>query len=274
MTIRVLFWNIENFRGDNEERTRAAADHIRTFDPHIVGFSEIGNKRALRNLMMEELSDFDFGVTDGKQNIELMAGWKRGVFEQAIYTQRREFKAERDGQRPGALLSVKADGDYINFLFLHTDSGRGNADYENRRSMFSKISKLRSTLNEIEDGQARFIVMGDLNTMGRDAISGEDAISSDDEILALKRFMARGDMVLQDKSSQTTFLQYRPSGTVQYNTDLDHVISSTNTNLLELSESKLVRVRGWNELTTDTERIEWTETLSDHASIEIEIDLS
>lgn len=272
MGLRVLFWNIENFRGDNEERTRAAAEHIRSFDPHIVGFSEIGSKRAIRNLMMEELDDFDFGITDGAQNIELMAGWKRGVFEQALYTQRREFKAGSDGQRPGALLSVKLNGTFTNFLFLHTDSGRGKRDYENRREMFGKISSLRRTLNEIEDGTARFVVMGDLNTMGRDALPGEDEISSEDEISNLSRFMRRGDMTLHDKSAPHTFLQYRPNGTVEFRTDLDHVISSDVTKLADFDDGKKVRVRGWNDLDTDDKRIIWTETLSDHASVEIEIE--
>lgn len=272
MSIRVLFWNIENFRGDNAERTRAAAEHIRAFDPDIVGFSEIGNKRAIRNLMMEELTDFDFGITDGAQNIELMAGWKRGKFEQALYTQRREFKANRDGQRPGALLSVKLGGEFTNFLFLHTDSGRGNRDYENRREMFRKIASLRRTLDKIEGGLARFVVMGDLNTMGRDAMPGEDEITSDDEITDLTRYMARGGMTLHEKSAPKTFLQYLPDGSVEFETDLDHVISSDAMPLVAFADGKKVRVRGWNDLDTDIERIEWTETLSDHASVEIEIE--
>lgn len=273
MGIRVLFWNIENYRGDNEDRTRAAVEHIRAFDPHIVGFSEIGSKRAIRNLMMEELPEYDFGVTDGIQAIELMAGWKQGVFQQAIYTQRREFKAGHSGQRPGALLSVKHDGSFINLLFLHTDSGRKSTDYENRREMFGKISSLRRSLNEIEGGLARFVVMGDLNTMGRNAMPGEDEISSEKEIEDLTRFMARGGMTLQEKSAPKTFLQYKDDGTVEFETDLDHVISSDVTPLRDIAGGKKVKVRGWNELTTDAERIDWTENLSDHASIEIEIDL-
>ncbi len=273
MGIRILFWNIENFRGDNEERAKIVADHIRASDPDIVGFSEISSKRALRNLMMDELTDFDFGITDGAQNIELMAGWKRGKFEQALYTQRREFKANRDGQRPGALLSVKHNEQFINLLFLHTDSGRGIRDYENRRDMFSKIPKLRKALNEIEDTDTRFVVMGDLNTMGRDAIPDDDAISSEEEIKGLARYMARSDMTLHAKSEDNTFLQYYPNGNIQYLTDLDHVISTDVTPLKDLGDGKKVIVRGWNDLASDEERFEWTETLSDHASIEIEIDL-
>lgn len=273
MGIRVLFWNIENFRGDDPERAAAVARHIKDFEPHIVGFSEIGSKLAIRNLMMEELSEYDFGITDGAQNIELMAGWKRGTFDQALYTQRREFKAGSDGQRPGALLSVMLNGEFINFLFLHTDSGKSERDYGNRRTMFGKISSLRKTLNDIEGGLSKFIVMGDLNTMGRDATTDDDAISGDDEILGLKRFMARGGMTLQEKSSPETFLQYKSDGSVEFQSDLDHVISTDVTPLKVLGGGKSVRVRGWNDLNSDAERIDWTENLSDHASIEIELDL-
>ena len=271
MSIRVLFWNIENFRGDNAERTQAAVDHIRAFDPHIVGFSEIGTKRAIRNLMMEGLPEYDFGITDGEQNIELMAGWKQGEFQQALYTQRREFKAGSSGQRPGALLSVKRNDVFTNFLFLHTDSGRSMRDYENRREMFSKISNLRRKLNEIEEGPSRFVVMGDLNTMGRNAVPGENEVTSQDEIDNLTRFMARGDMTLQDKSAPNTFLQFRRNGSVEFESNLDHVISSDVTPLSELADGKKVRVRGWNDLATPAEQQDWTENLSDHASIEIEV---
>lgn len=273
MGIRVLFWNIEKFKGDNAARTAAAAQHIKAFDPHIVGFSEINTKRAIRNLMMEELSDYDFGITDGAQSIELMAGWKRGTFEQALYTQRREFKAGQDGQRPGALLSVKRGGQFTNFLFLHTDSGRGKRDYENRREMFGKISRLRKTLNDIEGGLARFVVMGDLNTMGRSALPGEDSITAEEEIEGLTRYMARGGMSLLEKSFPKTFLQYEEDGTIEFENDLDHVISSDVTPLVPFAGGEKVRVRGWNDLSTDAERIEWTESLSDHASVEIEVDI-
>ncbi|MEM1129746.1 MAG: hypothetical protein AAGH83_04400 [Pseudomonadota bacterium] len=44
---------------------------------------------------MDELAECDFGVTGGAQDIELMAGWKQGAFQQAIFIQRRAFKAGR-----------------------------------------------------------------------------------------------------------------------------------------------------------------------------------
>ena len=139
--------------------------------------------------------------------------------------------------------------------------------------MFGKIPRLQRTLNGIEGGQSKFVIMGDLNTMGRDDLPGEDRISSEDEITGLARYMSRNDMTLYDKSNETTFLQYFPDGSVEFNSDLDHVIASDVTPLKELEDGKKVRVRGWNDLNSDADRIEWTETLSDHASVEIELDL-
>ncbi|MEM1129745.1 MAG: hypothetical protein AAGH83_04395 [Pseudomonadota bacterium] len=139
--------------------------------------------------------------------------------------------------------------------------------------MFGNISNLRRALNDIEGGLARFVVMGDLNTMGRDPFEDEDETTSKQEIADLTQFMAQGGMTLQDKSAEKTFLKYKDHKTVEFETDLDHVISSDVTPLKTIANGAKVLVRGWNDLTTDEERIEWTRNISDHASIEIEIDL-
>ena len=107
MPFSVMFWNIENF-GRNLEgaspdsaafqaRVDQVEHHIRTVDggnaPDLIGFSEIKDKVALRNLLMERLGEYQFAVTDGRQGIELLAGWNTNSFQQVIFTQRREFRA-------------------------------------------------------------------------------------------------------------------------------------------------------------------------------------
>ena len=94
--MKVLYWNIENFYGDSIERAEKVISHVRETDPDIIGFAEIKDKAALRSILQDELYDYDFGVTDGKEGIELLAGWRRGIFEQVLYTQRREFKVGND----------------------------------------------------------------------------------------------------------------------------------------------------------------------------------
>ena len=130
MSFSVMFWNVENFgrhlEGDDpspEEhalRVGQVAAHIRGLNPDLFGLSEIKDKVALRSLLMAELIDYDFAVTDGAEGIELLAGWRRGTFEQVIFTQRREFKAGNTMLRPGSLASVRHEGEFYNVLFLHT----------------------------------------------------------------------------------------------------------------------------------------------------------
>ena len=94
--------------------------------------------------MSEFFRGYDFGLSDSKRRLEILVGWKRARFAQALYTQRREFDAKNPNLRPGALCSVRQTGEaaFHNFLFLHTDSGRRKTDYDNRQAMFKKIWKL------------------------------------------------------------------------------------------------------------------------------------
>ncbi len=104
MAFRILFWNIENYSGD-PARTLTLVQHIQANAPDIVGFSEIKDKAALRSILQDSLIDYDFGITDGREGIELLAGWKRGVFAQALFTQRREINQEILSSGPGRYLA-------------------------------------------------------------------------------------------------------------------------------------------------------------------------
>ena len=106
MSFRILFWNIEDFLGE-EGRTELVVQHIRQTEPDVLGFAEIRDKDALRRIMRDHFSDFDFAVTDGQQEVELAVRWRRGHFGQALFTQKREFKATNPDLRPGALISLE-----------------------------------------------------------------------------------------------------------------------------------------------------------------------
>lgn len=273
MSFRILFWNIEKFRGDNPVRAQTVIDHIRASSPEIVGFSEIQDKVALRSILQDSLSDYDFGITDGLQQIELLAGWKRGVFEQALFTQRREFKAKNPHLRPGSLLSVKKAGKFYNVLFLHTDSGTQDKDYTNRQDMFEKIWSLKDRLTAIEQATTRFIVLGDLNTMGKQARGNSPKISGEDEIRDLGQDASRNGMTLVGKSQPNTWAEVRPDGSIKRQSDLDHVLVSDNLQLADLDSGTKVDVRGWVDATSDAERHICVEEISDHCSIECLVEL-
>ncbi len=271
MAFRVLFWNIENYSGD-PARTQALVQHIQADAPDVVGFSEIKDKTALRSILQDSLANYDFGITDGQQGIELLAGWKRGAFVQALFTQRREFKSGNPFLRPGSLLSVKRDGTFYNLLFLHTDSGRKNSDYMNRQDMFERIWSLRSKLDQIEGGNAQFLVLGDLNTMGRTASGTNPAVSAGDEISNLSSDAQQNGMRLLNKSHPNTWARVNNQGRITLQSNLDHVLVSDPVPLLNIANGNEVLVRGWVDATTDASRRDFVEGISDHCSIEIVVD--
>lgn len=284
MSIRVMFWNVENFgrnlegnEPDPEEfskRVKQVAGHILDINPDLFGLSEIKDKVALRNLLMDKLTDYDFAVTDGAQGIELLASWKRNVFQQVLFTQRREFKAGRSKLRPGSLVSAKIDDNFFNFLFLHTDSGTKSTDYNNRQEMFEKIWSMKDVFDAItEGGEAKFIVMGDLNTMGRQKFGSMPKISGTTEIADLADDAKANGMKLLTKTHNATWRKgpSRPN----FQSNLDHAIATPNINFLELSNATStnpasVSVDGWNHLDGD-QRDDFTMNVSDHCSLFCEI---
>jgi hypothetical protein len=277
----VMFWNVENFgrllNGDaaslaaHQQRVVKVANLItQNLDPDLICLCEIKDKVALRSLLMDKLDDYDFGLTDGREGIELLAGWKRGTFNQVIFTQRREFKAGSEYLRPGSLTSVKYGSTFYNFLFLHTDSGTTNKDYTNRQDMFEKVWKLKGKLDEITSGgSANFAAMGDLNTMGRKQSGTFSAISGGEEIDNLERDANNNGMGLLEKTHDTTWRKGRSHPTWESN--LDHVLASTNLSFSTFSSDKKVKVEGWQQLAGE-EKEKFTEVISDHCSIYIEID--
>ncbi len=271
MAFRTLFWNIENYSGD-PSRTQTLVQHIQANSPDIVGFSEIKDKAALRSILQGSLTDYDFGITDGQQGIELLAGWKRGLFTQALFTQRREFKAGNPFLRPGSLLSVKRNGAFYNILFLHTDSGRKNSDYLNRQDMFERIWSLRFKLDEIEGGTSQFLVLGDLNTMGRKASGTNPSVSANEEISNLSSDAQQNGMRLLDKSHPNTWARVNDQGKITLQSNLDHVFVSDSVSLVNIANGQEVLVRGWVNVTTNALRHDFVEGISDHCSIEIVVD--
>lgn len=275
MILKVLFWNVENFVG-GEDRTTAVHDHITEFDPDLFCLCEIKDKVALRSLLMQRLSSYNFGLTDGLQQIELLAGWKRNVFEQVMYTQRREFRASQDHLRPGALITAKIQNEWLNFLFLHTDSGRGIRDYQNRQEMYSKIWSLKETLDPISIGpQAMFIAMGDLNTMGRQRSGQFQGVEGKKEIEDLNLDAEIKDMSLKEKTQDYT-IAYGPPGNYKFS-NLDHVITTNNVTLKNIVGQNGIEapvdVRGWIDIDDPNEQIQYIEGIADHCSLRINIQI-
>jgi Endonuclease/Exonuclease/phosphatase family len=224
MGFSLAVWNVEKFRY-LPQRVKAVGELIASHNPDVIGILEFLDKDAARRLVRSDaLAGYDFAFTDSDQGIEILVGWKRGVFEQVLYTQRREMQAGNRRLRPGGLLSVlekgqtSAGGRFNNLLFLHTDSGTDAQAYLNRQAMFGKVFSLRAALANLPEqrGQARLIALGDLNTMGRQG--GPNGAA---EIAALQAEAAAKGMRLLPKTHPHTW-----SSDGVRKSNLDHVLAS------------------------------------------------
>ena len=274
MAISFLSWNVRHFRGD-EDRAREVSRLVTSLGPDLFGLLEFKAKPVMRTLMFEEFPLYDFAVTDSKNGMEITVGWKRGRFDQAIWTQKREFLAGNINLRPGGLLTVNDAGNLFNFLFLHTDSGTGTTDYQNRQDMFKKVWKLNTRLKSISSAAApNLVALGDLNTMGQGTV-----LTGEDEIDELRIDAENNNMRLLSKDDVNTWHQWGkgPRGNRRKLTvaelaraktsDLDHVLASDDLNMTVAGvNGEMIHVEGWQQK-QNQERCDFLWDLSDHSAI-------
>jgi len=278
MSFSVLVWNVQKFRGESQARIDDVVDHIRAADPDIFGIIELEKpaKAVARQLIVEEFTDYDFAITDSKRQIDFLIGWKINTFEQILFTQRRDFQEGNINLRPGGLLSVRLPGEqaFHNVLFLHTDSGKLLEEYKRRQAMFKKIWSLRVALEglPVQQGVARLVALGDLNTMGRSRTNILPTLKATEEIDKLRADALANGMRVLSKSSSLT---YRSAGG-SLKGNLDHVLVSSDLDVelwtdpaQEFSPFE-VEVTGWN-LLGEPERTSFIEDVSDHCALFVEI---
>ncbi len=252
-------WNVEKFKY-NPQRVRAVGQLVAKHSPDVIGILEFLDKDAARRLVRgEHLADYDFAFTDSMKSIEILVGWRRGKFEQVLYTQRRELQVGNVNLRPGGLLSVlpKNEEAFTNFLFLHTDSGKDAQAFANRKLMFDKIWSLRDRLAALPEqgGEARLVALGDLNTMGQ-----THGASAAEEIAALEQAALANGMRMLPKTHPHTW-----SSDGKRKSNLDHVIASTELRFQPQTPAPAeVLVDGWVNRSGD-ERVNFVKNISDHS---------
>ena len=286
MSFSFLVWNVEKFKAKDMNRIRRVVDHIEGQSPDVFCILEFMGKSssprpskikgAVRRLISKSFPEYDFGLTDSKKRIEILIGWKRNKFSQVFFTQRRELNDKNPNLRPGGLLSIRQVGEsyFHNFLFLHTKSGRSKEAFDYRKNMFKKIWKLKKALQglNIQGGKARFVALGDLNTMGRSKIGSKPSISGRDELKTLEKGAKAHGMRILSKSQDKTWSTI--SGGTKSN--LDHVIVSEELRLQEWVYGDgsgiqfEVEVLGWNERNGNA-RKSYIKNISDHCSLWAEI---
>ena len=281
----VTSWNVEHFKRDTDtakERVKRVAKFIAGDDggpseiPDIFALYEVVGKEVYQDFM-SEFPDHRFHMTEGKQTQEIFIGVHRKF--QTFTTQRLEFKAQREHLRPGLLLSVRVgEIDYV-LLFLHIKSGDNTEDFGLRDAALIHAFNLKRALDDISDGKANFIFMGDLNTMGIDdpvPYSKRMDLPSEDEITRIASWAKRRNMVLLSK--EKTIIGNSAKEVTWYNgssgyvpTNLDHVIASEHLQIRSQGHDTYeVSVLGWPKLAqSDWNR--WFIDYSDHALLYFEV---
>ena len=274
MKFSFLSWNVRQYQG-NPARLSDADALITSLNPDIFGLIEFRAKKEVRKLMLDSFPEYDFAVTDSKAGLELTIGFRRGKFDQVIWTQKRDFMVRNQYLRPGGLISVRTQDAFYNLLFLHTKSGTTKRDYKTRELMFNKIWKLKAALRKVSStGNENLIVLGDLNTMG-----WSRKVLGKQEINDLSKRATKENMVLARKDQNETWHQWSTGrlGKQQKLTlrdlprakrsDLDHVIHSSNLAIRgQFPMVDKVHVLGWNQLAGQV-RIDFLWDLSDHSAI-------
>ena len=283
MAFTFLVWNVEKFKATSLARIRTVAEHIAEDDPDVFCLLEFMGKSsalkpaqkrdAARRLISEFFPNYNFGLTDSKQRIEILVGWKPDVFDQVLYTQRREFDpSKKSTLRPGALVSVREAGAtaFHNLLFLHLHSGRDAQAYKDRKEMFKRIIKLKNALGQIpiQGGNPRLIAMGDVNTMGRKGQANRPSISAVAEVAEMTTTFNNANMNVLTKAFDRTFSN--ASGRLR--SPLDHVIASDDLVFDAFTKPSVdndpfeIDVRGWVDRTGNARR-GFIDNISDHCSL-------
>ena len=194
----------------------------------------------------------------------------------AFITQKITFKAGTTHMRPGQLVTVVKNNKNYALLFLHLASGSNPRGMGLRDEMLERAFEFRRKLDKAEGGagKARYVFLGDLNTMGlkypfKKSIDADTEIRKWDKYAGRKKIkMHRLDKTHPFSWSNGSNSRYKPSS-------LDHVYASDNLKFKKFggtnAEPQLVAVRGWVEEPSVAREDKWIERFSDHSLLYFEI---
>lgn len=166
----VVSWNCEHWKeGDprNADRIGLLAEQ----KADVVALYEVEGKEVWRSVM-DGLPGYSFFITEGQNTQEILVGI--GPEVTAFLTQRIEFQSRDAFMRPGAFLTVRADGADYSMLFLHLASMIDARGFGLRTDMIERAFEFKKYLDKVGEGKANFMFMGDLNVMGLDYVYGKE----------------------------------------------------------------------------------------------------
>jgi len=280
----VLSWNIEHLRDNQPKRIKAVAKVLKAEKPDVFGLYEVEGKNVYRELS-ETMSNYTFHITEGRQTQEILVGIRHGIT--AMFSQRVAFKGGNPSLRPGALLTMKVDGEDYSLLFLHLKSMTSPLGLGVRDHQFRKLEKLKKKLDKKAGAnkRANFIALGDMNTMGMDYRGKKYDIPATAELDKLDKDIKKKSVKMRRLFKSTPNTWSNGSASSYSPSDVDHVILSDHmtlkkwTNKDPINEdsaafvpgSSEVDVRGWVDETTVGKQDKWIGKYSDHSYLYFEV---
>jgi len=266
----VASWNVEHFKNSgpsNAERLAFLAEQ----KPDVIGLYEVEGAEVWRELM-DALPRYSFFITEGQNTQEILVGIGPGIT--GFLTQKVEFQSGISAMRPGAFLTVRAEEQQYSLLFLHVASWPEARGFGLRADMIERAFAFKKVLDKAAQGAARYMLLGDLNTMGLDYVYGRDPaapkkllharVPAEHEIERLRHLAGEAGMRLLDKNAEATWY-----GSASKRSNLDHVVASDNVTFKQFGGAE-VDVRGWPKLPAD-EQAGWSKKYSDHALLYFEV---
>ena len=165
----VASWSVEHFgateknKSKPKKKTGPIIDLLAEQKADVVALYEVVGSTVFADVTAK-MPDYTFHITEGPQSQEILGGVKKSMTTFCI--QKIEIKSGNAMLRPGALLILTKDGERYTLLFLHLKTlprprGCGLRDDQTERAL-----KFRKTLDKKMGGDANYIFLGDLNTMG------------------------------------------------------------------------------------------------------------
>lgn len=264
----VLSWNVEHFGAVNKRKqyVKDPAPIVGLISDQradIVAIYEVRSDKVFRPLV-EAMPDHHFFITEGPQMQEILVGVRRTI--PCFVTQKTEFKSGQSSLRPGLLVTPYVDGAYYPLLLLHVKSMPDPKGFGLRHDMTMRAFDFRKALNKAAGaGEANYVILGDMNTMGMNYYKSDKDIDGAREIAELRAGARRRKMRVLDKTREATYWNPRYGAS-----DLDHVIAAEHLQFRQFA-NRDVRVTGWTDETTDAKKKAWVEKYSDHALLYFEV---
>jgi len=268
----VASWNVEHFK-DDPSRVGRVIDFLDAQNPDVFGLYEVEGATVF-SALVGKMPGYTFQITEGSQTQEILIGVRKSLT--AFITQKVEFRSGTTHMRPGQLVTITKDGKNYAMLFLHLSSGTDPRGMGLRDDMLERAFEFRRTLDKSVggDGKARYLLLGDLNTMGM-VYPFQKSIESTIELKKWDKYASRAKIAMRRLVKTHDASWFNGSKSSYAPANIDHVFASSNLDFRLFKRSDGtdadVAVRGWVDQSTNAKKDEWIGKYSDHSLLYFEI---